>query len=106
MAWRWISRGGPIAWPPRLRDLTPLESSLWGYMKNIVYQVKINDLQHLKARVRDAVTPNMLQATWNEVVYHLDICLATKGTHTETYRESYIQLYLEKKLSQFPFVMV
>jgi hypothetical protein len=34
-------------------------------VKNIVYQVKINDLQNLKARIRDAVatvTPNMLQA--------------------------------------------
>jgi hypothetical protein len=38
-------------------------------VKNIVYQVTVNDLQHLKARIRDAVatvTPNMLQATWNE----------------------------------------
>jgi hypothetical protein len=34
-------------------------------VKNIVYQVKTNDLHHLKARIRDAVatvTPNMLQA--------------------------------------------
>jgi hypothetical protein len=34
-------------------------------VKNITYQVKINELQHLKARIRDAVatvTPNMLQA--------------------------------------------
>jgi hypothetical protein len=33
---------------------------------NIVFQVKINDLQHLKARIREAaatVTPNLLQAT-------------------------------------------
>jgi hypothetical protein len=43
--------------------------------------VKINDLQHLKARIRAAVatvTPNMLQATWNEVEYRLDICRATR----------------------------
>ena len=43
---------------------------MWGYVKNIVYQVKINELQHLKARIRDAVatvTPNMLQA-WIFVV--------------------------------------
>jgi hypothetical protein len=36
----------------------------------MVYQVKINDLQHLKVRIRDAVataTQNILQATWNEV---------------------------------------
>jgi hypothetical protein len=55
---------------------------------NIVYQVKINDLQPMKASIRDAVameTPNMLQAMWNEVKYHLGICHATKGAHTEIY---------------------
>jgi hypothetical protein len=50
--------------------------------------VKINDLQQLKARIRDAVatvTPNMLQATWNEVEYRLVICRATKVAHIEIY---------------------
>jgi hypothetical protein len=48
----------------------------------------INDLQHLKARIRGGVamvTPNMLQARWNEIEYRLDICRATKGAHTEIY---------------------
>jgi hypothetical protein len=39
-------------------------------VKNKVYRVQTNDLQHLKAHIRDAVamvTPNMLQATWDEV---------------------------------------
>jgi hypothetical protein len=50
--------------------------------------MKIKDLQHLKARMRDAVatlTSNMLQATWNEIEYLLDICRATKGAHIEIY---------------------
>jgi hypothetical protein len=58
------------------------------YMENIVYQVKTNDLQHLKDHIRDAVatvTPNMLQATWNEVEYRLDICRTTKGAHIKIY---------------------
>jgi hypothetical protein len=57
-------------------------------VKNIVYQVQINDLQHLKARIWEAVataTPNMLRVTWNEVEYRLDICRATKGAHIEIY---------------------
>jgi hypothetical protein len=62
---------------------------LWGYVKStVVYQVKINGLQHLKARIRDAVatvTPNMLQAKWNKVEYRLDICRATKGAHIDMY---------------------
>jgi hypothetical protein len=83
---RWLGRGGLIAWPPRSPHLTQLDLFLWGYVKNTVYQVKINDLQHLKARIRDSVatvTPNMLQATWNEVEYRLDICRAIKGAHSE-----------------------
>jgi CRISPR/Cas system-associated protein Cas10 (large subunit of type III CRISPR-Cas system) len=43
MTGRWISKRGPIAWPPRSADLTPLD-----YVKNNLYQFKINDLQHLK----------------------------------------------------------
>jgi hypothetical protein len=65
-----------------------LNSSVRGYVKNIVYRVKIMDFQHLKAHIRDAVatvTPNMLQATWNEVEYRPDICRATKGAHIENY---------------------
>jgi hypothetical protein len=86
MAGKWIGRDGPIAWPPRSPDLTQLDFSLWGYVKNTGYQVKINDLQHMKACIRDAVamvTPNMFQATWNEVQYCPDISCATKEAHTE-----------------------
>ena len=32
----WIGRNGPIPWPPRSPDLSPLEFFLWGYIKNIV----------------------------------------------------------------------
>jgi hypothetical protein len=49
-------------------------------------QVKINDLQHLKARIKEdvaTVTPNMLQTTWNEEEYRPDICRATKEAHID-----------------------
>jgi hypothetical protein len=94
MAGGWIGRDGPIASPPRSPDLTPLDLFLWGYVKNIFYQVKINDLQRLKARIKDAVAtmkPNMLQATLKEIEYHLVICRATKGANIEVYWESYTQ---------------
>jgi hypothetical protein len=82
MAGRWIGRNGPVAWPPRPPDLNPLDFFLWGNVKNILHQVRINDLQHLKAPIREAVatvTPNMLQTTWNEGEYRLDICRAIKA---------------------------
>jgi hypothetical protein len=49
------------------------------------------------------VAPNMLQATWNEVEYRLDICRVTKGAHIEIYWESYVS---EKNFDDFPFVVV
>jgi hypothetical protein len=73
MAWRYIGGGG---------------FTLCGHVKNIVYQVRNNDLQNLKDRIREAVatvTPNILQATWNEVEYRLDIFRVTKGSHIEIY---------------------
>jgi hypothetical protein len=42
----------------------------------------------------------MLQGTWNEVEYRLDICRATKGTHTEIYWECYI--LRKKTFDSFP----
>ncbi|GFU90561.1 uncharacterized protein TNCV_2574941 [Trichonephila clavipes] len=36
---RLISRFGPVNWPPRSCDLTPLDYFLWGYVKSLVYAV-------------------------------------------------------------------
>ncbi|GFV39107.1 hypothetical protein TNCV_4339951 [Trichonephila clavipes] len=33
---RLISRFGPLNWPPRSCDLTPLDYFLWGYVKSLV----------------------------------------------------------------------
>ncbi|GFU08102.1 putative transposable element [Trichonephila clavipes] len=37
---RLISRFGPVNWPPRSCDLTPLDYFLWGYVKSWVYADK------------------------------------------------------------------
>ena len=33
-----ISNGGPVNWPARSPDITPLDFYLWGYVKNEVYE--------------------------------------------------------------------
>ena len=38
---RVISRTGPVEWPPRSCDLTPLDSFLWGHIKSLVYANKL-----------------------------------------------------------------
>ncbi|GFT07593.1 uncharacterized protein TNCV_4045531 [Trichonephila clavipes] len=36
---RLISRFGPVNWPPRSCDLTPLDCFLWGYVKSLCYSI-------------------------------------------------------------------
>ena len=43
---RWLGRGGPVAWPPRSPDLTPLDIYIWGHMKTLVYEVRSIHEQH------------------------------------------------------------
>ena len=85
---RWIGRGGPIRWPPRSPDLTPLDFFLWGYVKDRVFVPPVNDLPDLRARIRETIATvpmDMLERTWQETEYRLDIVRATNGAHVEVY---------------------
>ena len=57
---RIISRRGPVAWPSRPCDLTPLDYFLWGYVKSLVYADKpetIDDLEENIQRVIGDIHP-------------------------------------------------
>ncbi|ENN78807.1 hypothetical protein YQE_04733, partial [Dendroctonus ponderosae] len=51
----WIGRNGPILWPPRSPDLSPLDLFLWGAVKNTVYKHKYSYLNALKEAVREFI---------------------------------------------------
>ncbi|GFX85809.1 transposable element Tc3 transposase [Trichonephila clavipes] len=60
---RLISRFGPVNWPPRSCDLTPLDYFLWGYVKSLVYADKPQTLDHLEDNIRRVIAdirPQML----------------------------------------------
>ncbi|GFV59721.1 DUF4817 domain-containing protein [Trichonephila clavipes] len=50
-----ISRFGPVNWPPRSCDLTPLGYFLWGYLKSLVYADKPRTLDHLEDNIRRVI---------------------------------------------------
>ena len=62
-----------ISPPPRL--------FLWGYVKNKVFSTPAPDITNLKERIKDAFatkTEDMLENTWREIHYRLDVLRATK----------------------------
>ncbi|GFV72604.1 putative DD41D transposase [Trichonephila clavipes] len=59
-----ISRFGPVNWPPRSCDLTPLDYFLWGYVKSLVYADQPQTPDHLEDNIRRVIAdirPQMLE---------------------------------------------
>ncbi|GFX43271.1 uncharacterized protein TNCV_2389791 [Trichonephila clavipes] len=52
---RLISRFGPVNWPPRSCDLTPLDYFMWVYVKSLVYADKPQTLDHLEDNIRRVI---------------------------------------------------
>jgi len=48
---RWLDRGGPDALPPSPPDLTPVDYYLWGHMKTLVYETKVDSREALRDRI-------------------------------------------------------
>ncbi|GFY34035.1 DUF4817 domain-containing protein [Trichonephila clavipes] len=72
---RLISRFGPVNWPPRSRDLTPLDYFLWGYVKSLVYADKPQTLDHLEDNIRRVIAdirPQMLEKVIENWMSRLD----------------------------------
>jgi len=66
----------------------PLDLFLWRYIKDKVFSKPFPDITNLKGGITDAfatVTEDMLENTWRETDYRLEILRATKGAHVEVY---------------------
>ena len=101
---RWIGRDGPTPWPPWSPDITPLDLFLLGYIKDKVFSTPVPDITNLRARITDAlaiITDDMLENTWRETDYRLDVLHATKGAHVEVYwcvvKKKLLELHFKKK---------
>lgn len=43
----WLGTNGPVKWPPRSPDLSPLDFFLWGYVKDRLYKIPHQNIQEL-----------------------------------------------------------
>ncbi|GFX25656.1 transposable element Tc3 transposase [Trichonephila clavipes] len=81
---RLISRFGPVNWPPRSCDLTPLDYFLWGYVKTLVYADKPQTLDHLEDNIRRVIAdirPQMLEKVIENWTSRLDYIRVSRGSH-------------------------
>ncbi|GFU07443.1 uncharacterized protein TNCV_2203851 [Trichonephila clavipes] len=80
---RLISRFGPVNWPPRSCDLTPLDYFLWGYVKSLVYADTPQPLDHLEDNIRRVIAdirPQMLEKVIENWTSRLDYIRASRGS--------------------------
>ncbi|GFV36639.1 uncharacterized protein TNCV_1033151 [Trichonephila clavipes] len=80
---RLISRFGPVNWPPRSCDLTPLDYFLWGYVKSLVYADKPQTLDYLEDniyRVIADIRPQMLEKVIENWTSKWDYIRAGRGS--------------------------
>ncbi|GFV90868.1 transposable element Tc3 transposase [Trichonephila clavipes] len=85
---RLISRFGPVNWPPRSCDLTPLDYFLWGYVKSLVYSDEPQTLDHLEDNIRRVIAdirPQMLENVIENWTSRLDYIRASRGTKRKTH---------------------
>src|SRR5207253_682392 len=83
---RWIGRGGPIAWPPRSPDLTPLDFFLWGHVKSVVYDTPTTTLLNLQQRITEAcrgIQPETMSRVRQSIQHCMRLCTASGGRHVE-----------------------
>ena len=53
-----------------------------------MFLTPVPDITNLKARITDAfatITEDVLENTWREIDYRLDVLRATEGAHVEVY---------------------
>jgi hypothetical protein len=85
---RWIGRGGPTAWPPRPTDLNPLDFSLWGHLKALVYAAPVDNEETLYHRTVDVCQtiryyPAIFERMRRSMMRRVETCTESHGGHFE-----------------------
>ena len=87
---RWIGRGGPFEWAPRSPDLTPLDFSIWGYLKEMVYSAPVSCVSELKQRIVEEVqkiSTDTLEKIFENAKARIEACAMAGGGHIEPFEK-------------------
>ena len=81
---RVISRNGPVKWPPRSCDLTPLGFFSMGHIHSLVYANKPATLDDLKDNIQHEIANVQVEMCARMVenwVQKIDCCKRARGGH-------------------------
>ena len=87
---RWLGRGGPVHWPARSPDLSPLDFFLWGCLKSRVYCYDKPDThEELTNWIIEATTSlknELAGINWQQsMIRRVAVCLEHRGSHFEQF---------------------
>lgn len=83
----WIGNRGPVRWPARSPDLTPLDFYFWGYLKGQVYTEEPRSLEDLKNKITRAcraIPEEVIRsACTTELLKRYELCQTENGQQFE-----------------------
>lgn len=83
----WIGRDGPIQWPPRSPDITPLDFYVWGRAKELVYATEVPTRDELRQRIEVAFETIKeevrMRTTTVEIRERCRACIRNRGEQFE-----------------------
>ena len=86
---KWIGTYGPIQWPARSPDLSPLDYFLWGHLKDVVYEEPIEDMADLVNKIQASCAAisrrTILDATTRKLLRNFDACVREEGRNFEQF---------------------
>lgn len=85
---KWIGTYGPVRWPARSPDLTPLDFWLWSYVQDRVYLTPPENEHVLRERILHTcqeIPPVLILNATQGVTRRCQLCIRQGGRHFEQY---------------------
>ena len=86
---KWIGRRGPVEWPPRSPDLSPMDYGVWGIIKEKVFRQENSNLQMLEISIREAFQSfdrDLCSKICDSLPQRISQCMNEDGGHFENKR--------------------
>ena len=87
----WIGNGGPISWPPNSPDINPLDTFLWGFLKNKIYNNSNHSIEIIKNKIRQEIDElnqdnnNTVRNCIQNLRRRYELCVLNNGGHFEQF---------------------